>query len=142
MPGGAGWASTARVERANCDAVAGLPSANAVADGRDGPRHLMSDYLGERYPVVHFSVEDVEIGAADAAVRYLDLNLFGAWRHWRAIADADAFMTFVECCSHRIILSCTVQCLRRWAGREPAPLRQRAAFSASLWAFSVSPRRA
>jgi hypothetical protein len=37
-------------------------------------------------------------------VRYLDLNLSGARRYGRAIADANGFMTFVKRCSHRPVL--------------------------------------
>src|SRR5262249_32399428 len=98
----AGGAAPARVERADRDAVAGRPSGDAVAGDRNRSRHLVADHLRERDAVVHFPVKDMQVRAADAAVRYLDLYLSGARRDGSAIADANLFLALVICRSHQI----------------------------------------
>jgi hypothetical protein len=80
-------------EGANGDAVAGGPIGDACADGGDGAGAFVADDLGEGDAVVHIPVEEVEVGATDAAVGDLDLDLSGGGGNGDAGGDGNLSVT-------------------------------------------------
>ncbi len=65
------------------------PGLDTVADRRDTAGHLVAEHRGHRHPRVHRAVEDVEVGAADARVRDLELHLPGGRRSDLGVDDLD-----------------------------------------------------
>ncbi len=96
----AGRALVARVERHDGDAVTRCETFDTGADSGDSAGHLVAEHLRHVDAVVHVAVVDVKIGAANAAMRNLNLDLTRGWRNGSAVANADCPIAFVECCSH------------------------------------------
>jgi hypothetical protein len=77
VSGLAGGALATGGQRAHDDAVTDFPSGYALANLGDGARHLVAHNLRLRDALVHMPQVDVQISAAEAAVRNVDAHL--AW---------------------------------------------------------------
>src|ERR1022692_3536637 len=75
VSGAASRTIAAGVQGANRHAISGRPCCYAVTDGHDCAGHLMSNHLRSPNPVIHSSVEDMQVSPADPAMRNLDLDL-------------------------------------------------------------------
>src|SRR5581483_434167 len=87
---------TGRVERSDDDRVADVEALDALPDGGDGAGHLVADHLRRPHAVIHRSVGDVEVGAADAAVGDVEAHLARAGRDELAVADPERLPALVE----------------------------------------------
>ena len=70
----------ARIERPDDDRVAGTEPLDPRADLGDRPRHLVANDLRRPHPSVHRAMSDVQVGAADAAIRDVEPHLPGGRR--------------------------------------------------------------
>ena len=79
-------------QRHHGDRVADLPAGDAGADSATRAGHLVAEDGGVRDPGVHVAVEDVQVGAADAGVGDVDLDVAGrrrdAFALWTVIVRA------------------------------------------------------
>jgi len=90
----------ARVERHDRHRVPGRPVVDTRAERRNRARHLVSQDGGHANALIHRAVEDMQVGAADAAVRDLYLYLPGRGFNRPALAQGNGSVARVECRSH------------------------------------------
>ena len=60
----------------------------------------MADHLGNFHPVIHVTVENVQVSAADAAVGDANLHLAPGRRNWHAIGNLKGFLTGIVGSTH------------------------------------------
>ena len=92
----------ARVERPHDHLVAGMEAFDSLADLGDRPRHLVPDHLRRANPRVHRPVRDVQVGAADAAVRDLQPHLSRSRRPGVAGPNGEHSLALVVDGTHRV----------------------------------------
>jgi hypothetical protein len=96
VPGPTCGAGAAPVQWHHGDRCADREVVNARAERGDAARHLMADRLRYLDAVVHRTVQDMQVGAADAGVCHLDLDLSGTGRDGRPIFDHDRRVAGVQ----------------------------------------------
>ena len=96
VSGRACGAGAAPLQRHDRHRLAHAQALNTGADRGDAAGHLVADRLRRLDSMVHGTVQDVQVGTADAGVGHLDLHLSRAWNHRRPILDHDGGVTGVE----------------------------------------------
>ena len=81
VPPAAGRAVAAMVEGAHHHVLSGCDAADVLSDRRHHPRHLMADHPVMADALVHMAEIDMQVGAADAAIADIDLDVVGAGRN-------------------------------------------------------------
>src|SRR3712207_4644699 len=75
--------------------IADLPAGHSLAQCGDHATHLVPENRGHLHAAVHIPLQHMQIAAADAHVRDLDLYLARAWRFGFDLLDADLAVTHV-----------------------------------------------
>ena len=121
MSGGAGRTVAAGVEGHNRDAVAQLPLGDSGASLGDGPRHLVPEDRRHLDSLIHGAMENVQIGAANSAMRHIDSYFTSARDHRAALAKVNRSISRVECCLHIRLSLLPAICPRRHLTRAGSP---------------------
>src|SRR3982751_5724535 len=76
-----GWRFASSIQGTHDDAVADVDSVYVRSDLRDRSRHFVADDLGNAHSVIHATVRNVDVRAADAAVGDVDAHFPNPWRN-------------------------------------------------------------
>jgi hypothetical protein len=105
VAGPAGGTPTAPHQRHHRDRVTDLPAGvDPGAECRDPAGGLVAEDGGGRHPGVHVALPDVQVGAADAGVRHIDLDLPGTGGFGHTVLDDEPLVSGIERCAHGAVL--------------------------------------
>ena len=88
-------APATEVERAHDHVVALFPGGDVGGDGGDGAGHFVAHDQRRADALVHVALEDVQVGAAHAAIGNFDADFAGFWIAGGGGADFDGLVAFV-----------------------------------------------